>query len=155
MTRPTKRKRYARLILLSFITTTDDTAATFKKLEYFLLVMKKSLVIITLLLLVTACKEDLPPTPPSPGETTPVGSPSLVNVVIENFAFSPTVVTIKAGDQVRWTNKDSVIHTATGENFDTGSLKEGESKVVTFDTPGEYAYICTPHPNMKGKVVVN
>lgn len=117
--------------------------------------MKKYLAIIALLILVVACKEDLPPTPPSPGETTPVGSPSLVNVAIENFAFSPTVVTIKAGDQIRWTNKDSVVHTATGDSFDTGPLAEGESKVVTFDKAGEYNYVCTPHPNMKGKIIVN
>jgi plastocyanin len=77
-------------------------------------------------------------------------------VSIADFAFSPRTVEIRVGDSVTWTNRDSVGHTATGSNdaFDTGLLEEGESASVTFVRAGTYRYICTPHPNMTGTVVV-
>jgi plastocyanin len=77
-------------------------------------------------------------------------------VSIRDFAFSPRTVEIRVGESVTWTNHDSVAHTATGRNdaFDTGLLEEGESYSVTFVRAGTYRYICTPHPNMTGTVVV-
>lgn len=77
-------------------------------------------------------------------------------VTIQNFAFGPASVTVNVGDTVTWTNQDSVPegHSATGDGFDTGILKEGQSGSATFDTAGTFSYVCTPHPNMKGTVVV-
>lgn len=76
------------------------------------------------------------------------------SVDIADFAFSPGTVTITAGDRVTWTNQDGVEHTATGDGWDTGLLGQGESGSIRFDTPGTYAYVCTPHPSMTGTVVV-
>lgn len=80
------------------------------------------------------------------------------NVIeIKDFAFGPKTITIKSGDSVTWTNRDSVGHTATADDeggFDTGLLDKDESKTITFDKPGTYPYHCTPHPNMKAEVVV-
>lgn len=77
-------------------------------------------------------------------------------VDIVNFAYSPKTVTIKAGGQVTWTNKDAVAHTATADDgsFGTGLLAQGDSESVTFDKAGTYTYYCKPHPNMKATVVV-
>jgi len=77
-------------------------------------------------------------------------------VAIRDFAFSPRTVEIRVGDTVRWTNRDSVAHTATARNgsFDTGLLADGESGSVRFTTAGTYRYLCTPHPDMTGTVVV-
>lgn len=77
-------------------------------------------------------------------------------VAIRDFAFSPRTVEIRVGDTVTWTNRDSVAHTATAQNgsFDTGSLGEGESGSVRFTAAGTYRYVCTPHPEMTGTVVV-
>jgi plastocyanin len=77
-------------------------------------------------------------------------------VDIRDFAFSPRTIEIRVGDTVRWTNRDSVAHTATGRNgsFDTGLLAEGESGSVRFTAAGTYRYLCTPHPDMTGTVVV-
>lgn len=78
-------------------------------------------------------------------------------VVIENFAFAPATLTVSAGTTVTFTNKDLASHTATaddGTSFDTGLIGQNESATVTFDTPGTYAYHCTPHPTMKGTIVV-
>ena len=77
-------------------------------------------------------------------------------VAIQDFAFSPRTVEIRVGDTVRWTNRDSVAHSATAQNgsFDTGLLADGESGSVRFTAAGTYRYICTPHPDMTGTVVV-
>lgn len=81
-------------------------------------------------------------------------APSAVTVNIQAFAFTPAVVRVKAGGTVTWTNNDSAAHTATGTGFDTGSLARGQSGTVTFDTPGTFDYRCTPHPAMRGTVIV-
>jgi plastocyanin len=77
-------------------------------------------------------------------------------VAIQDFAYSPRTVEIRVGDTVRWTNRDSVAHSATARNgsFDTGLLAEGETGSVRFTAAGTYQYICTPHPDMTGTVVV-
>jgi plastocyanin len=77
-------------------------------------------------------------------------------VDIRDFAFSPRTIEIRVGDTVRWTNRDSVAHTATARNgsFDTGLLADGESGSVRFTAAGTYRYVCTPHPDMTGTVVV-
>lgn len=80
-------------------------------------------------------------------------------VEIENFAFSPSSITIKKGTKVTWTNKDSTSHTVTpdqpGGGF-TGSdlLAKDETYSFTFTEVGEYKYHCQPHPQMTGSVTV-
>ena len=77
-------------------------------------------------------------------------------VTIQNFAFSPATLTVKVGDKVTWTNKDSAAHSATADDgsFDTGVLQNGESGSVTFSKPGTYTYHCSIHPMMKATIVV-
>jgi plastocyanin len=77
-------------------------------------------------------------------------------VTISGFAFGPATLTVTAGDTVTWTNDDSVAHTATSTTgaFDTGELEQGESASVTFTSPGTYPYLCTPHPEMTGQIMV-
>ena len=77
-------------------------------------------------------------------------------VTIKGFAFNPETITVKKGTTVTWTNEDAAGHTATADDgtFDTGLIAKGESGSVTFDTVGTFSYHCTPHPNMKGTVVV-
>ena len=56
-----------------------------------------------------------------------------------------------------FTNVGDIPHTATAYQqgkWDTGLLEKGQSKTVTFSEPGNYYYICTPHPWMYGQVVV-
>jgi len=72
----------------------------------------------------------------------------------------PETSTGQGGDRGDFTNVGDTPHTATAfENgkigeWDTGVLSSGESKTVTFDKPGSYYYICTPHPWMYGQVIV-
>lgn len=75
-------------------------------------------------------------------------------VRIVDFSFQPTTFTIIPGTVVIWTNEDSAPHTATGDEFDTGRLDEGETSEVTFDEQGNYDYVCDYHRWMEGRVVV-
>jgi plastocyanin len=70
--------------------------------------------------------------------------------------YSVNVLTVKKGMTVTWTNEDAVMHTVTAVDgsFDSGMLAEGESWSYTFDTIGEFEYLCSPHPWMRAKVIV-
>lgn len=76
-------------------------------------------------------------------------------VVIEDFRFEPTVLTVTPGTVITWTNQDSAPHTATSEDFDTGRLDKSEAAEIAFDTIGEFDYTCTYHPQMEGRVIVS
>lgn len=97
------------------------------------------------------------PTPnPTPSPPTP-GTPTSHNVNIQNFAFSPSTLTISAGDTVIWTNGDSTSHTVTsdsGSELGSSSLANGASYSHTFNAAGTYSYHCSIHTSMKGTVVV-
>ncbi|MBV8995759.1 MAG: cupredoxin domain-containing protein, partial [Pseudonocardiales bacterium] len=76
-----------------------------------------------------------------PGQDAPVATDS---VAIQNFAFSPTTVTVKAGSTVTWTNRDQDAHTVTAMSgpFHSPTLTTGQSFRYTFTTPGRYDYLC-------------
>ena len=85
------------------------------------------------------------------------GSAGGAKVSMEGIKFNPASVTVKAGDKVTWTNKDSVGHDVTGDNFksgDSGGLQNGDTFSQTFDKKGTFDYVCTVHPGMKGSVTV-
>lgn len=79
-------------------------------------------------------------------------------VVINNFAFGPTTLTVKRGTTVTWINKDGDAHTVTAVGakplFGSNPLDTGDSFSFMFNAPGTYAYFCKIHPTMKGVVVV-
>jgi len=78
------------------------------------------------------------------------------SVTIESFLFNPASLTIKAGETVTWTNKDSVAHTITEDKgiFDSGSVNSGATYSFTFKTAGTFTYHCAIHPSMTGKIIV-
>ena len=75
---------------------------------------------------------------------------------IKNYTFIPASVTVRAGAQVMFTNRDATAHTATATNaaFDTGTLKPGQSRSVTLSKPGKYAFYCQFHAFMHGTITV-
>lgn len=83
-------------------------------------------------------------------------APGAGEVRIHDFAFGPKEIHVRAGETVRWTNADPAVHSVTADDgaFDSGLLKEGEGWSRRFDEPGRYPYHCTPHPFMKGVVIV-
>ena len=89
-------------------------------------------------------------------DTTAPGGAGGVQVVMENLAFDPASITIKAGESVTWTNNDSTTHTITADNgeFESSSIAAGSTFTFQFDNAGTYAYHCSIHPSMKATVVV-
>ena len=76
-------------------------------------------------------------------------------VVIEGMQFVPATVTVQRGDTIVWQNKDVVPHTATAQGrFDSGNIAVGRSWSHAMKKAGSYDYVCTFHPGMKAKVVV-
>lgn len=77
-------------------------------------------------------------------------------VKIDNFVFSPDTLTIAAGSTVRWTNHDDIPHTVVSDDksFKSKALDTDDNFSFTFSKPGTYAYFCSIHPKMTGKIVV-
>jgi plastocyanin len=77
-------------------------------------------------------------------------------VTIENYAFAPQSLTVRAGTRVSWANRDSTAHTATADqgSLDTGTINPGQSKTIEFARPGVYAYHCAFHAFMTGTIKV-
>jgi plastocyanin len=80
-----------------------------------------------------------------------------IDVVIDNFSFSPKTFTAPVGATVTWTNHDSVPHVVTSadDQFKKSPvLKTGQRFSNTFATTGTYSYFCSIHPRMTGKIIV-
>jgi plastocyanin len=78
-------------------------------------------------------------------------------VVIESFSFMPENIEVAAGTAVTWTNKDSAAHSIEDEGGlfpESEEIPEGGEFSFTYETPGEYPYICGIHPYMTATVTV-
>jgi plastocyanin len=79
-----------------------------------------------------------------------------INVDITSKSF-PADTPVSQGDTVVWTNKMSMQHTVTADDFsfDSGQLGKDASFSQVFDTPGAVPYHCENHPDeMTGTVTV-
>ena len=78
------------------------------------------------------------------------------DVVLDNFRFAPGTVNVAAGSTITWTNRDDVPHNvvAVDRRFTSPVLDTGEQYVHRFDAAGTYAYFCSLHPRMTGRIVV-
>lgn len=79
-------------------------------------------------------------------------------IVIEGYKYSPPEVSIRAGESVRWLNREkrtshSVVFPAEG-GLESERMFPDESWQRRFDKPGRYDYHCGPHPEMKGVILV-
>lgn len=80
-------------------------------------------------------------------------------VKIDNFSFGPAALTVSVGSTVTWTNRDDIPHTVVSTDdpkvFKSKVLDTDEKFSFTFTRAGTYAYFCSVHPKMTGKVIVN
>jgi plastocyanin len=80
--------------------------------------------------------------------------------------FDPDTITVKKGDKITVTNRDTLPHTVTSgtgpsdpnnaKQFDTSIIEAGATADIetTKLNPGQYPFFCTVHPYMTGKLVV-
>ena len=81
-------------------------------------------------------------------------------VAITNNKFEPKTITVKAGSEVTWENKEGS-HTVTADDgsWTSSTLTAGQTYSHKFDKPGKYHYYCAFHGakgghNMAGVVNV-
>jgi plastocyanin len=77
-------------------------------------------------------------------------------VKIDQFAFAPQRVTVKAGTTVTWINDEDIPHTVASSTklFKSNALDTKDKFSFTFTTAGAYEYFCSLHPHMTGTIVV-
>lgn len=87
--------------------------------------------------------------------------PSSNNISIQDFAFSPTDLTVAVGTTITWTNKDGVAHTVTSGTpgspsgtFDSGNISQNGTFSFKFNQAGTFKYFCRIHTMMTGVVTV-
>ncbi len=78
------------------------------------------------------------------------------SVTVANMAFSPAALTVGLGATVTWTFQDATGHTATSDQgfWDSGTRSGGATYARAFTSSGTFAYHCTIHSMMRGKVAV-
>jgi cytochrome c oxidase subunit II len=102
----------------------------------------------------------------------PAGPPGTPLTILEgssvqgNPSYDPATLTVKKGDKITVTNKDTLPHTVTSgtgptdpnsaKQFDTSIIEAGATADIetTNINPAEYPFHCTVHPYMMGKLVV-
>src|SRR5436190_24131500 len=75
----------------------------------------------------------------------------------ERYFFGPQTQYANVGDTVTWTNGTDAPHTVTsdsGSELASGNLAADATFDHTFSAEGTFAYHCTIHDYMKGKVIV-
>ena len=78
------------------------------------------------------------------------------SIEVKDFMFMPTTLTVNAGENVVWVNKDDEPHTVVSDTgmFRSSAMDTDESFSFKFDKPGTYHFTCSIHPRMVGTIVV-
>ena len=84
--------------------------------------------------------------PTQPGEN---------EIIVTDYTFTPEILTVKVGTEVKWVSSDTVFHsvTATDQSF-SGALRPNQSFSHTFDQPGSFEYFSAFYPSSKGRIEV-
>jgi amicyanin len=84
------------------------------------------------------------------------GASPAASVSMDHNTFIPDEITVVPGTTVTWVNKEAMPHTVVDVNkgFRSKTLPKDAAFSFTFTAAGDYNYLCSIHPNMKGKVIV-
>ena len=74
-------------------------------------------------------------------------------VTVDNDRFSPSAVTITAGESVTWNFAESS-HNVKGDGWSGNDSFGTGTFTKRFDTPATYSYVCEAHSDMRGTVTV-
>jgi plastocyanin len=77
-------------------------------------------------------------------------------VSVDHNTFIPSEINVAPGTIVAWVNNEAMPHTVVDLNrgFRSKTLVKDAKFSFTFTTAGDYSYLCSIHPNMKGQVTV-
>ena len=79
----------------------------------------------------------------------------VTEVAAKDNQFTPPAVQVAAGTTVTWRFEDRFVpHDVTADGWRSGDPRRSGSFTHTFTRPGTYAYRCTLHDGMDGRVVV-
>ena len=79
----------------------------------------------------------------------------VTEVVAKDNRFSPAAVQVPAGTEVTWAFKDGLVsHNVVGEGWGSEEPQRSGTFRHIFEQPGTYAYECTLHAGMTGRVAV-
>ncbi|HEX4934971.1 MAG TPA: hypothetical protein VFV33_17415 [Gemmatimonadaceae bacterium] len=85
----------------------------------------------------------------------PAGGPQRHEVRMRSVSYAPGELRLAVGDTVVWRNTDIVRHDAVRPGlFDTGELQSGDSARWVASDTGTFAYRCTIHARMRGRLIV-
>ncbi len=85
----------------------------------------------------------------------PAGAASGAGTIIEdNKQFTPSTLTVKVGDKVTFSNRDSVPHDVVIGATDLGVQQPNQDVTWTAAQDGTFPFKCTIHPSMTGQVTV-
>lgn len=90
------------------------------------------------------------------GAASPAAAAKTATVRIENFAFTPAVLTVTPGTTVTWTNADEDPHAvlANDKSFRSRALDTDQTYSFTFAKAGDFGYFCSLHPHMTARIIV-
>jgi len=94
---------------------------------------------------------------PTHSHTQPAASVETpVEITIDNFTFTPAVITVEPGTMVRWLNRDDIPHTVVAKSltFKSKALDTDDSFSHRFNEVGVVDYFCSLHPHMTGKIII-
>ena len=74
-------------------------------------------------------------------------------VTVDNDRFSPSAVTITAGETVTWNFAESS-HNVQGDGWSGNDSFGTGTYTRAFDTAGTFSYVCDAHSDMRGTVTV-
>ena len=94
--------------------------------------------------------------PTNPPKVAPAAEPYVMGT--QRKQFTPRILPITVGSQVRFPNRDPILHnafsTSTANTFDVGVYGNGEGKAVAFPQAGYVRVFCNVHASMVGHILV-
>jgi plastocyanin len=91
-------------------------------------------------------------------DSTPSGDGTVPELAQINQQFEPHVLGVPVGSTVSFPNQDPLFHNVFSysrtKRFDLGKYGAGQTRTVTFDTPGLVQVFCEIHANMSANILV-
>ncbi|MDB5394645.1 MAG: hypothetical protein JWM91_2151 [Rhodospirillales bacterium] len=88
--------------------------------------------------------------------TGPVLADETQTVTIDNFSFTPNVITVKPGTHIVFKNQDDLPHTVVipGMQLKSAMMDTDGTYEAVLEKPGDFRYFCGVHPMMTGEIIV-